>query len=354
MSQWADILGEPIDRLLRQRCDDARVHEPGGTAWATDLWNELERIGATLALVSEELGGAGVPFVETASIMRAAGYHAAPLPIVESMLAHGVLSQLGHRTEGGPLALAMAPAGSALHAQVSGSRLRLGGHAAAVPWARHLDAVLAIASAEGRGQTAITVPLQKLAIRPGVNAAGEPRDALSFDGVEVDASTLTWADADLASLWWRRSALARCQQMAGAMQWIRDRTLAYAMERRQFGRAIGEFQSVQHLMARLYAHVSAATMAADIGLGVSTGVPLHDDVASAKSVVGEAAGAVAAIAHQLHGAMGYSWEYPLHHRTRRLWAWRDEFGNEREWQIALGRRAAARGAIALWENLTLP
>ena len=47
--------------------------------------------------------------------------------------------------------------------------------------------------------------------------------------------------------------------------------------------------------------------------------------------VGEAAGDGAAIAHQVHGAMGFTYEHSLHHFTRRLWAWREEFGNESFW-----------------------
>ena len=43
---------------------------------------------------------------------------------------------------------------------------------------------------------------------------------------------------------------------------------------------------------------------------------------------GEAAGIGAAIAHQMHGAIGFTQEHQLHYLTRRLWSWRDEFGNE--------------------------
>lgn len=355
MSTWHDALGEPIDRLLRQRCDDVRLHAAADGAPAAALWREIEQLGVTHAMVAESLGGAGVPFGETASILRAVGYHAAPLPIVETMLARGVLSQLGQDTPAGALALTLAPGGAPHDALLSGSRLRLHGHATAVPWARQVEALVVVASAEGRGQTALTVPLQKAHVVHAANAAGEPRDTITLDGIEVDASALTWTQEDLAAQWWHRAALARCQQMVGAMQWVRDRTLAYVMERRQFGRPIGGFQAVQHLMARLCAQVGAATLAADGAMHVAQGsAGGSDEVACAKSVVGEAAGAVAAVSHQIHGAMGYSWEYPLHHRTRRLWAWRDEFGSERDWQIALGRRVSARGAAALWGNLTLP
>ena len=75
-------------------------------------------------------------------------------------------------------------------------------------------------------------------------------------------------------------------------------------------------------------------------------------VAGAKVRVGEAAGAGAAIAHQVHGAMGFTFEHRLHQFTRRLWSWRDEYGQESEWAIRLGRMVAAAGADALWPSLT--
>ncbi|MBV9585355.1 MAG: acyl-CoA dehydrogenase, partial [Alphaproteobacteria bacterium] len=76
------------------------------------------------------------------------------------------------------------------------------------------------------------------------------------------------------------------------------------------------------------------------------------DVAAAKVRVGEAASSGAAIAHQVHGAMGFTYEHSLHHSTRRLWAWREEFGNEALWAERLGRLIAEHGADELWPFLT--
>ena len=56
--------------------------------------------------------------------------------------------------------------------------------------------------------------------------------------------------------------------------------------------------------------------------------------------------------HQVHGAIGFTYEHSLHFATRRLWSWRAEFGSESVWAIELGRRVAARGADNLWNDLT--
>ncbi len=79
---------------------------------------------------------------------------------------------------------------------------------------------------------------------------------------------------------------------------------------------------------------------------------MTSEVAVAKVRVGEAAGTGAAIAHQVHGAIGFTREYSLHHATRRIWAWREEFGNETYWAIRLGHMVAANGADALWPFVT--
>ena len=66
---------------------------------------------------------------------------------------------------------------------------------------------------------------------------------------------------------------------------------------------------------------------------------------------GEAAGKVAEVCHQVHGAMGFTQEHPLHFATRRLWSWRDEFGHETFWQERIGRLVCEPGGEALWPRL---
>ena len=60
----------------------------------------------------------------------------------------------------------------------------------------------------------------------------------------------------------------------------------------------------------------------------------------------------AAIAHQVHGAIGFTHEHSLHFATRRLWAWREEFGADAWWAERLGQAAIAAGAAGFWPALT--
>ena len=65
----------------------------------------------------------------------------------------------------------------------------------------------------------------------------------------------------------------------------------------------------------------------------------------------EAANKGAAIAHQVHGAIGYTGEHILQRFTRRMWGWRDDFGSEAEWAVELGNFVAREGADELWPKL---
>jgi alkylation response protein AidB-like acyl-CoA dehydrogenase len=152
----------------------------------------------------------------------------------------------------------------------------------------------------------------------------------------------------------RLGALARSAQMVGAMEAALELALLYVNDRVQFGRPIAKFQAIQHQLALCAEQVAAAGVALEAAAEAVGAASGQSDfaVAAAKIRAGEAAGKVAEITHQVHGAIGFTHEYPLHRLTRRLWSWRDEFGTESDWSIALGRRVAAAGADALWPMIT--
>ena len=136
--------------------------------------------------------------------------------------------------------------------------------------------------------------------------------------------------------------------MAGATEAMSQITLDYAYTRRQFGRPIAQFQAVQvHLVGLAQCAVQLST-AADLAvraLGRGKGTL---EVAAAKIVADDAAEAGTRAAHQAHGAIGMTREYPLHLLTRRLWAWRHEYGTSRQWSRRLGQLAMNTGPDGLF------
>jgi acyl-CoA dehydrogenase len=181
------------------------------------------------------------------------------------------------------------------------------------------------------------------------NLALEPRDTLVFERAPVEA--VGPAPAAGATPW-LLGALIRSAQMAGGLEALLAKSAKYVTERKQFGRPLSHFQAVQQNLALLAGHTAAAGMAAQKAFHAMPRGDAAFEIAVAKIRTGEAAGLGAGIAHQAHGAIGFTYEHTLHFNTRRLWSWRAEFGGESHWSEHLGREVAARGADQLWPLLS--
>ncbi len=151
-------------------------------------------------------------------------------------------------------------------------------------------------------------------------------------------------------------AFARSAQIAGALDAALARSVTYVGERRQFGRALGKFQAVQQGLASFACEAAAANCAA---MGAAQALDrcrgeteeASFEIAAAKLRANRAVGVGTTVAHQVHGAIGFTQAYPLHPLTRRLWRWRSEFGNDAHWSRVLGEAVAARGPEAFWPDL---
>lgn len=265
---------------------------------SSEVVAQAEREGWAPALWAalEENGltrvGAEAGREEALAVVRVAARFAAPVPLAETVLATMLESDLPER---GPLSVAAA------------------GRAA-----------------YGRFAVRI-VGGEQFALTPDVNYAGEPWDRV--DPAGLDPMLL-------------EGALVRAVQMAGAMETVLELTVDYAAQRQQFGVPLNRFQAVQQHLAALAAEVVAAGAAVDAAVAA----PSEFKIAVAKVRCGEAAGTASAIAHQVHGAIGFTDEHRLQQFTRRLWSWRDDFGTESQWAIRLGRLAASIGAEGVWEK----
>jgi alkylation response protein AidB-like acyl-CoA dehydrogenase len=109
---------------------------------------------------------------------------------------------------------------------------------------------------------------------------------------------------------------------------------------------------VQQNLAVLAGQTAAAGAAADMAAEAVGDTIRLLPIAAAKARCGEAAGIGAAIAHQVHGAIGFTQEHSLHFLTKRLWSWRDEFGNETAWNRVTGRHMAKAGPGRYWAEIT--
>jgi acyl-CoA dehydrogenase len=344
------LLADTVTRLFGDLVTKELIESAEKGVWPDKLWRALEEGGLTLPLVPEAQGGAGGAWADAHVVVRAAGKAAAPVPLAETIVGGWLLGQAGLDVPLGPLTLAPVQREERLRLARAGGGWRLSGTAARVPWGAAAGHVVAVAEADGAPMIAL-VGKGAARVTADRNLALEPRDTLVFDGAPVVAAAASGphAGADAVLLY---GALVRAAQMAGALESLLEQSVRYATERKQFGRPIGNFQAIQHNLALLAGHVAAAGIAAEHAFVAADRGEPRFAVAAAKIRAGEAAGLGAGIAHQVHGAIGFTYEHSLHFATRRLWSWRAEFGSESRWADTLGRAVAARGAERLWADLT--
>ncbi len=152
-------------------------------------------------------------------------------------------------------------------------------------------------------------------------------------------------------------AAATVSLMAGAMGQALALSIEHVNTRQQFGRPLGKFQAVQQSLAVMACEVRAVEAAAAalaarldaVGLDPSAA---DFEIAAAKLRANRAVGIVTAVAHQVHGAIGFTEEYDLHRVTVPLMRWRGEHGNDAHWAQILGRHVAGFGGRGLWEAMT--
>jgi len=348
MSEARGLVREAAERLFEKHCSVETLRRADGGEFPQVLWRALAEAGYTSALVPESAGGAGLEMADALSLLISAGRHAVPAPLAETMLAGWLLSSAGVSVPEGPLTIAPVREGEQLRARRDGALWRIEGTATRVPWGRQCGRIVVLAQSDGQNLVAL-VAAADVEFSNGHNVAGEPRDDLVFAGVKSQqAGVSPVAGGALRAL----GAVMRSAQMAGALQSVLEMTVQYAQERVQFGRPIGRFQAVQQNLAVLAGQAAAATAAAEAAIEAAAHDLESPVVAAAKIRAGEAAGICAAIAHQVHGAIGFTQEHRLHYSTRRLWSWRDEFGSEAWWAGRLGGAAAAAGADRLWHGIT--
>ena len=350
------MLLESMTRLFEDKSTKPVIDRAETGIFADDLWRAVAETGVPLAALSESAGGADAEWSDLFAVLRIAGRFSAPIPLAETMLAGWIASAAGLELSDGPMTVGPVRGGDRLTLDRDGNGWRLSGKASRIPHASHASRTVLIADGpdgemavalEGTGDAQIT---------PGKNIANEPRDTLTFTRTRLSADAVgPLGDGVSRGALYRRGALARATMMSGALERAMDLAVGYAQDRVQFGRPIAKFQAVQQNLAVLAGQTAAAVAAANLGIEAlgKTGRERETFlIAIAKARVGEAATLACEIAHQVHGAIGFTQEYALQLSTRRLWSWREEFGSDPEWAARVGAYACAGGADGLWAMLT--
>ena len=354
-SELQSIIADSVERLFDEQITPQVLASFDAGQAATALWQQVLEQGLPGALMDEEAGGSGASWLEVSPVLRAIGYWSAPLPLSETMLASLLLSRAGLEVPVEPITLIQIGRLGDLALTADG---HLEGRAFNVPWA-HSSRWAVVANDAGR-LALVDLRQPTVSLEAGSNFAGEERDTLHFAHARIHAIGQLQI-ADVQEPVWLFGALIRACMLVGALESSLDKAVGYANERAQFGKAIGKFQAIQQQLAQMAGAIGAARMATQVALRSACDAlqaepgwrsSLAFDVAVAKVCAGEAATLATSIAHQVHGAIGFTHEHTLHFTTRRLWSWRDEFGSDSQWADVLGQAAIAAGGKGFWAGLT--
>jgi alkylation response protein AidB-like acyl-CoA dehydrogenase len=349
-----DLLRQAARAFLDEHCPPALpralLDDPRGESEA--LWKEMARLGWLGLAVPEAHGGSALGLVETAILLEALGHAACPAPYLPTVLAGRALTQAGSAAQqrrwlpaiatGEARAtvallddgLDWAPEATQTRAEPAGGGVALSGVKQFVPWG-HVADVLLVPAREAAGLSLFLVeaasPGLTVTPRAGMDA-GERWTAVRLAGVAVPDAARVGAAGRAGALlegllaW---GAVGAAAIMLGAARRCLDMSVEYAKVREQFGQPIGAFQAIRHKCADMLLEVENAH-AATYYAAWAQDASAEDQAlaaAAAKAYVGDAARRVCSEAIQVHGGIGFTWEYDLHLYMKRAKALEATYGD---------------------------
>lgn len=304
MSNTTQMLDDALDRLLTRRLPDMTARRAPNLS--ETLLSEVIDAGFSRVLAREEDGGLGGTLSDAANIAWRCGWHAAPIPIVEMLL----LAYLDPAADPATVTLAH-------------------GNPAIAPASPN---ICFVQTGDGMVAAKTAQPFHHISRTPW----------LRLDGVDSNQNKTTKA----------MGALLCAAAMTGAMARTLEIVTEHATTRSQFGRPLSKFQAIQHQLAEATSELTITQAALSNALaahdaGLEEALLSH----SAKAQAGVAATKIAATAHQVMGAIGFTEEHVLHHFTKLLWEWRDCWGRQVDCELAIGHAACA-APEGLWAFIT--
>jgi alkylation response protein AidB-like acyl-CoA dehydrogenase len=307
--------------------------------WDTDsgrddaLWQQLAELGLTGVTVPEEHGGLGMSELDFVLLAQECGYVALPEPLVHTaMVAVPLL-----RAIGGDLAARWLP-------EIAAGKARV-----LVGLEQNLlveDAHVADLLLLQQGDTLVAATRDQVSLRR--NESVDPSRRLFAVEVAEAARAIAAGEAAMTRISEAldRGALACAAQALGLAQRMIDMSVQYTSERQQFGKPVGSFQAVKHHMANVAVRLEYARAPTHrAAYAIAEGQPIAPHAVShAKLVACEAANLAAKNGHQVHGAMGYTWEVDLHIFMKKAWALANSWGDAGFHKSRVGERIFAEGA----------
>ena len=335
------MLQETAANFLREEGSTAKElrhwRDTGCTdGYGTELWKQFAELGLTGICIPEEQGGLGLGAVEAALVLEEVGRNLTPSPFLTTAVvgakaiagtAHAERWYPGILSGEAVLALAVdetrrhAPEQTALTAERRGNGFLLNGTKQFVVHGNSADIVLTVARTAGspgdsEGLTLFAVPKGSAEVESVTLTDSSKAARLTFDNVELDADAVVgdvdngWAQLSRALNAGRAGAAA---ELVGVAAGASAMTVDYLKQRKQFGKLIGEFQSLQHRAAHLYGDIEIARA---VALKAAEMIDADDDkadlmVAVAKAKAADVASLSVREGVQMHGGIGMTDEHDI-------------------------------------------
>lgn len=362
-SEEQEMLRHQARRLLEGHCDSTVVRRVLESTALMDngLWQEISGLGWTATALPESFGGFGMGYLELCVLAEELGRAVAPLPFsssvylaAEAFLIAGsdtqkaaYLPRIADGTGIGTLALAESSGtvrSENIATQFDGELLH--GKKLPVPDAEVAD-FLIVAAREAGDEVSLFVvgaghgySCEVLTTIDGSRS----HSAVQFMDAPAERLGASGRGMQIIEQIYDRAAVLYAFEQLGGAQAALDMGLAYAKERFAFGRAIGSFQAIKHKLADMYCAVELARSncyyAAWALANSSRELPVA--AATARLSAGRAFSECAKENIQIHGGMGFTWEFDCHLYYRRSKLLGLTIGSEYEWKQKLIERLAAR------------
>lgn len=347
--------------LVRELEEDEKGYSP-------ELWRKMAELGWMGLVIPEEYDGMGMTFLDLAVLLEEMGRNILPGPFFSTVVL-GTLPILEAGSEeqkkellpkiaAGEAIITMAltePSASyeadcvELKAEAQGDNFVLNGTKLFVEFASASDYMVVVARTKSGGdpQDGITLFLVDskspgIKIEPFTTIGTDKQCEVVFENVSVPKSSII---GELDKGWpvvarvLEQATMAKCAEMIGGAQAVLDMSVAYAKERVQYGRPIGSFQAIQHMLADMYVRVDMSkNIVYEAAWMVSAGLPATEKVATAKAWCNEAYKKVTEDGVQVHGAIGTTRDHDMGLYFRRARAADPAFGDTESHREVVARQ----------------
>jgi alkylation response protein AidB-like acyl-CoA dehydrogenase len=339
------MLADTLVRALRDgyAIDTRNAGAYSEAGYDPAVWQQLNELGIVSALFDEAAGGFGGSGFDIMVVFEALGRALVVEPFLGALMAGRALAKAGGQDEmlagivsGETIAaFALDDGATPVTATKSGDGWTLSGTKAVVPQAGAASVFVVVVEQDG-DPLVLVVPADTagVSVRSYNTVEGGAAGDVTFDGATLGAEARLGGEGQgqaIVDAAVGAGLLALSAEAVGAMEFVKEATLGYLRDRKQFGVPIGKFQALQHRMATVLLEIEQAQSAVINAASAFDG----DDakararaLAAAKYTIGRTGALVAEESIQLHGGIGMTWEYAVSHYAKRLVMIDHQLGDE--------------------------